>query len=129
MLKYFIKIKTWLRDYWPIWLLLLISAIVYRAWLSFAIFSHADYWCQFSDVTRDYLHYSAWSARSGLGAPNLLLWGWVVNFLAGFFGFFGFDSNISDKFLIFWPFAFLTPLFSYLSVSYTHLTLPTKRIV
>jgi len=114
MLKYFIKIKTWLRDYWPIWLLLLISAIVYRAWLSFAIFSHADYWCQFSDVTRDYLHYSAWSARSGLGAPNLLLWGWVVNFLAGFFGFFGFDSNISDKFLIFWPFAFLTPLFSYL---------------
>ena len=114
MIKYLEKIKTWGRRYWPIWFLLLVSAVVYHAWLSFSIFTHADYVFQFSETTADYLRYSAWSSQTALGAPNLFLWGWVVDFMPGFFGALGFDSNISDKFLIFWPFAFLAPLFSYL---------------
>jgi|GEM_PF-2068454 len=114
MQEYLQKLKILTKTHWPVWLLILISATVYRAWLSFAIFTHADYWFQFSEVTRDFLHYSAWNAQFGLGTPNLLIWVWTANLLSGLFGVFGFDSNISDKFVIFWPFAFLTPLFSYL---------------
>ncbi len=114
MQNYFEKIKTWLQNNWPVWVLLLISAIVYHKWLSFGIFTHEDYWFWFSETTKDFLRYSAWDSQTDLGAPNLFVWMWGWRFLPGLFGTFGFDSNISDKFLIFWPFAFLTPLFAYL---------------
>jgi hypothetical protein len=114
MQKYLQKIKTWSRSYWPIGFLLLLSGVVYHRWLSFGIFTHGDYWFQFSQTLADYLHYSAWSAQVSLGSPNLFLWGWMVSLMPGFFGALGFDSNIADKFFIFWPFAFLTPLFGYL---------------
>jgi hypothetical protein len=114
MLKYFTKIKTWGKEHWPIWVLLLISVVVYRAWLSFGIFSHADYWFYFSESARDFLHYSAWDSQDGMGLPNLFLWMWTWKLLPGFFGEFGLDSNVTDKFITFWPFAFLTPIFAYL---------------
>lgn len=114
MRKYFEKIKTWSKNNWPVWALFLISATIYHKWLSFGIFTHADYWFYFSETARDFLHYSAWDSQAGLGAPNLFLWMIGYKLFPGFWGFFGFNSNISDKFLIFWPFAFLTPLFAYL---------------
>ncbi|HAI73863.1 MAG TPA: hypothetical protein DCS28_01305 [Candidatus Moranbacteria bacterium] len=114
MQKYFEKIKKWSKDNWPVWILLLISATVYHKWLSFGIFTNADYWFYFSETSRDFLRYSAWDSQTGLGAPNLFLWMLGYKLFPGFLGFFGFDSNISDKFLVFWPFAFLTPFFAYL---------------
>ena len=114
MQKYLEKIKKWTKENWPAWFLLLISAAIYHAWLSFGIFTHADYWFYFSETARDFLHYSAWDSQVGLGAPNLFLWMLAWKFLPSLFGTFGFDSNIFDKFLIFWPFAFFTPLFAYL---------------
>ncbi|MCX6780335.1 MAG: hypothetical protein NT034_04135, partial [Candidatus Magasanikbacteria bacterium] len=116
MQKYLEKIKTWSRAYWPMGLLLLLSVVVYHRWLSFGIFTHGDYWFWFSESLRDYLHYSAWSSQVSLGSSNLFLWAWMTNLLPGFFGALGFDSNVADKFIIFWPFAFLTPLFAYLFV-------------
>ncbi|MFA5961756.1 MAG: hypothetical protein WC848_03695 [Parcubacteria group bacterium] len=114
MQKYFEKIKTWGRIHWPIWVLLLISAVVYHQWLSFGIFSHADYWFWFSESSRDFLHYSAWDSQISLGGSNLFIWMWAWKIFPAFFGAFGLDSNVADKFVIFWPFAFLTPLCSYL---------------
>lgn len=112
--RYLGRIKDQMKTYWPIWSLILIFAVIYRKWLSFEIFSFADYWFYFSETSRDYLHYSAWSSQASLGNHSIIVWAWAVNFLPGIFGYFGFDSNISDKFLIFWPFVFLTPLFTYL---------------
>lgn len=114
MQKYFEKIKFWAREHWPIWVLVLISAVVYHAWLSFGIFTHADYWFWFSETARDFLHYSAWDSQISLGSSNLFLWMWAWKIPPALFGIFNFDSNVADKFVIFWPFAFLTPLFSYL---------------
>jgi hypothetical protein len=112
--EYFKKIKNWAYKHWPFLVLVLISGIIYRNWLSFGIFTHADYWFWFSESMRDFLHYSAWDSQLSLGAPNLFVWMWAWKILPAFFGFFGFDSNVADKFVIFWPFAFLTPLFTYL---------------
>jgi hypothetical protein len=114
MQKYFEKVKIWGKEHWPTWLLVLISAVVYRSWLSFGIFTHADYWFWFSETSRDFLHYSAWDSQISLGSSNLFLWMWAWKILPAFFGAFNFNSNVADKFVIFWPLIFLTPLFSYL---------------
>lgn len=103
-----------MKKHWPVWVLLLISAIVYHRWPSFGIFANGDYGFTFSDTFRDFWHYPAWDAQSGFGNPNLVIWMWCWKLLPALFGLLGADSNIADKFIIFWPFAFLTPLFSYL---------------
>lgn len=113
-MKYFQKIKTWGKENWPIWLLLLISLGVYRAWLSFEIFEHEDYRFRFAESAVDFLHYSAWNSQISLGTSDITIWGLLLRFFSGLFGIFALDSNVADKFLIFWPFAFLTPIFSYL---------------
>lgn len=109
-------IIKFIRNIWPIGSLIAISAIVYHKWLSFKIFSNADYWFLFSETLRDWLNYSAWESQMGLGASNLFLWTYLYRLASGVFGFFGFDLNVADKFLIFWPFVFLTPIFTYLFV-------------
>lgn len=110
------KIKKFILNNWPIWLLIAISAVVYHKWLSFGIFLNADYGFTFSETLRDYLQYSAWESQMSLGSSNLFLWTYLFRLTNGAFGFFGSNINIADKFLIFWPFVFFTPIFSYLFV-------------
>jgi len=114
MQKYLMKIRIWLRDNWPIWVLLLISTVVYHKWLSFDIFWNGDYGFTFFERELDFLRYSAWDSQSGIGSPNLVIWMWFWRIIPGFFALFHWNSNVWDKFLLFWPMIFFIPLFSYL---------------
>lgn len=107
------KIKEFIAEHWPIGLLVLVSAIVYHRWLSFDIFLNVDAHFYFSEASRDFLRYSTWNSQSYFGNNNVTLWMFGLTFFSGLFGWFGLDSNISDKFVILWPFVFLTPIFSY----------------
>lgn len=116
MRKYWEKIKLWGKENWPVGILLLLSAVAYRQWLSFAVFFNEDYGFTFSETGRDFLRYSAWDGQTGFGLPSLVLWMWSWKILPAFFAFFGFDSNVWDKIVLFWPFVFLTPVLAYFLV-------------
>jgi len=107
------RIKKILKNNCLALFLFFISIVIYNSWLSFDVFSSGDYWFNFSETTENFLNYSVWLNNINIGqinlSANMLFW----NFFPGIFGYFGFDSNVSDKFLIFWPFIFVTPLASF----------------
>lgn len=107
------RIKDILKRHWAIIALVVISAVVYHRWLSFGIFSFADYGFRFPETLKDYFTVSLWRSNSMLGYPNLTVWMLLFDALPGIFGRFGFASNVADKFFIFWPFVFATPLASF----------------
>ncbi|NTU66694.1 MAG: hypothetical protein HGB08_02095 [Candidatus Moranbacteria bacterium] len=107
------KLKNTFKKNWAIVALIVISAVIYHRWMSFDIFSFADYWFRFPETLKEYFTLSIWRGSIGLGSPNITIWMLLFDALPGIFGHFGFPSNVADKFFIFWPFIFVTPLASF----------------
>jgi len=97
--------------------ILLISAIVYFRWLSFKLFISGDWIFTFSEALSSYLYPSFWQAYAFTGQVDSIIFRTPINFISGFFAYFlHWDSNVTDKFLFFWPQIFLLPLSSFLFV-------------
>lgn len=107
------KLKNIFKKNWAIISLVIVSAVIYHRWLSFDIFSFGDYWFRFPETLKEYFTLSIWRGSIGLGSPNITIWMLLFDALPGIFGHLGFASNVADKFLIFWPFVFVTPLASF----------------
>lgn len=84
-------------------LLLGVSFIVFFRWMSFGIFTSGDWGFTFAETYAESIKWSAWVSNFGLGQIDLLLWRVPVGSLFGFLGALGFDQNISEKLLVFWP--------------------------
>ena len=108
---------NFIRKYKYLFLIILISLAVYYRWLSFSIFAYSDYGFSFFNTLREIPDFGTWDSF-GLGSVNLLPWRLMGNdnLLFGLFGFFGFDSNIADKFIIMWPWVILSGVCSYFLV-------------
>ena len=97
-------------------ILLLISGMVYRPWLSFDIFTNGDWPFAFSSTIKDVVRLFVWHSINGLGSINFVLWRFPLDYLYGVLGVLGFGTNVSDKLLVFWPTLILANLASYLLV-------------
>ncbi len=91
------------KQFLAITLLLLISFITYFRWLSFGFFTSGDWGFAFAETLEEYKGWTIWVSNLGFGQIDLLLWRSPITSLYGFLGFLGFDQNISEKILIFWP--------------------------
>lgn len=95
-------------------ILIILSAFVYHAWLSFNVFVNGD-WRFFSKESLISNFFpNIWA--TGFGDINIILWRYPLDFLSGIFGHLGFNSNISEKFLYFWPIVFIAPIASFFLV-------------
>lgn len=92
-------------------ILVIIGIIVYHAWISFSVFVFGDWQFFFKETLLSNLFPSS---SGPWGGP--WLWKYPYLFLHGLFGILGFDSNISEKLLVFWPIAFIAPISSFLLI-------------
>lgn len=93
--------------------LIALSAIIYHRWLSFGIFSFADYLYRFPESLTDYGSLTVWRSGLGLGTPNLSVWMIIFDAFTAWAGRFSGGSNVADKLTVFWPFVFITPVAAY----------------
>jgi hypothetical protein len=91
--------------------LCLISAVAYRVWLSFSIFTFGDWAFAFSETLKEYIYPSAWGIHGG---P--LTWQYPLLLVYGLFAHPGFSFNIVEKFVNLWPLIFVAPISSFLLV-------------
>ena len=95
-------------------LLIILTCAAYWRWINFGIFINGDWRFYFGHSLMTYFFPSVWSFD--LGGTNLVLWRYPLDFFSGLFGYLGFNSNISEKFIYFWPIILLAPLGSFLLV-------------
>jgi hypothetical protein len=94
--------------------LIIISLLVYWRWLNFDIFISGDWVFHKSNVKLTFTEITPWSSYiNSLGQFNYSLWKLPFNIVYGLFGYLGYDSNVSEKFLIFWPIVLVLPLASF----------------
>jgi hypothetical protein len=84
-------------------LLIIINIIVFFRWLTFDIFTYADWTFHSSEGLLSLFLPSLWFSGVELGEVYLLLWRAPMNLLFYFFGAVGMDSGIADKLIVFWP--------------------------
>jgi len=94
--------------------LLFMGSIIYFKWFSFAPFVNGDWGFLFKQSLISNFFPSIWT--TGFGDINIILWRYPFDFLNGIFGYLGFDSNVAEKFLYFWPIIFIAPVSSFLLV-------------
>ncbi|OGH03178.1 MAG: hypothetical protein A2798_01980 [Candidatus Levybacteria bacterium RIFCSPHIGHO2_01_FULL_37_17] len=95
----------------------LLSSIIYWRWINFSTFFYSDWRFYFKEYLVSNFYPSFWTHGSiFLGEINILLWRYPLNFFSGLFGFLGFNSSVSEKFLFFWPIIILAPVAGYLLV-------------
>lgn len=106
--------KDFFKKYKYLFLLILISLVINFRWLSFDIFAYSDYSFRFSDTLKEAFGFSMWNSY-GIGDTNLMAWRLLgpENIIYSVFSLWGFDSNIADKFLLFWPLVILSAVASY----------------
>lgn len=107
-----------IRDRYILLFLILLSVITYHSWISFDIFTFADYGYKFPETLKDYVNLSTWVNRSVLGFPDALLWRTPLLLLQSTFGHLGFGLNVAEKFTIMWVWIILPVISSYLLVKY-----------
>lgn len=112
------RIKKFIVEYWPMAALVLIFSFIYRQWFSFDIFVSGDMWYQYPETLQSYLKFSTWHNLGLLGVVNISLWELPFMFIYGIFGALGLPSNIAEKFVLYFPFAIVTPLASFALVKY-----------
>ncbi len=83
--------------------LFLIVFLVYSRWISFNVFSRGDWGFFYNETALEFLNLTTWKTSLALGSVDLLLWRGPFEFLYGLIGFLGFDKNVSEKFVVFWP--------------------------
>jgi hypothetical protein len=104
------------NKYLPILILILFAIIIYSSWFSFGIFFNGDWRFSFSETTCDLSTPTIWQGNNSIGQIYFTPWRTTFNFLYGFIGCLGFNSNIADTLFIFFPIIFLTPISSYLLI-------------
>src|SRR3989338_10213937 len=92
-------------------MLVSLSGLIYFRWLNFYPFFYSDWRLYLKEHLVSNFLPSFWTyGTPQLGEINLLLWRYPLNFISGLFGLLGFDSNVSEKFLYFWPIIFFAPI-------------------
>ncbi|GIW61557.1 MAG: hypothetical protein KatS3mg089_0409 [Patescibacteria group bacterium] len=99
-----------------IFISILISMAVYFPLLSFHIFTYSDWVFYFSKTLKELGEFSVWNSFFNFGSIDFLFWNWPLHVLFSLIGSFGYDFNIVDKLLIFWPMIFALPIGSYFLV-------------
>jgi hypothetical protein len=94
----------------------IIAIAVYLPLLSFNIFTYSDWVFYFSKTLKELGEFSVWNSFSNLGSVDFLFWNWPLRLFFSLIGSFGYDFNVVDKLLIFWPMIFALPIGSYLLV-------------
>lgn len=100
----------------PILIAILIPIVVFLPWLTLRILTASDWGFLYQETMRENLSPSVWLGQNGFGAQDIIFWRTPYNLLMGLFGLFGFNSNIADKILVFWPIIFIIPISSFLLV-------------
>lgn len=97
-------------------LLVLINAVIYRSWISFSVFTFSDWAFHFKEAIADFLVPTVWNSTwtSGFGYVDILLWKLPVYLYSGVIGRLGFDYNVVEKFVVFWPIIFGASIGSFL---------------
>jgi len=81
-----------------------ISLLVYYRWISFSIFAYSDWLFFFNEKIKELLIPSVWvNFYNNFGSVSITLWKTPVYIIQGIFGTLGSNSNIPEKFLVFWP--------------------------
>ena len=101
--------KNRIKIFLPLGFLLFISIIVYRVWFSFSVFAYGDGIFIFNNSIKDSVFPSFWNA-------GITLWKYPFNFFYGLWGQLGYGSNVTEKFLVFWPIVLLGPIAGFLLV-------------
>jgi hypothetical protein len=86
----------------------------YWRWVSFASFVNGDWRFFFKESLISNFYPSIWT--TGFGDINITLWRYPLDFISGIFGYLGSNSNVSEKFLYFWPIIFVAPIASFLLI-------------
>ena len=97
------KAFEFVKKHWVPLVIIAVTVVVYHRWLSFSIFANGDFAFFYRETIADRLPPSAWAGSLGLGGVSSWLWRDPFYDLYGFFGRAGFDSNVGDQFLLFWP--------------------------
>src|SRR5947208_978563 len=88
-----------------------ISLLVYRQWLSLSVFAYGDWSFAFSENLKEYIFPSVWGIHGG---P--LVWQYFFVLIFGALGRLCLDFNIVEKITVFWPIIFIIPISSFLLV-------------
>ena len=101
-------------------ILIVVNSIVYHRWLSFSVFTFSDWTFHFREALADLLIPTVWNSTwtSNFGYVDILLWKLPTYLLTGVFGTSGFDYNVAEKFVVFWPIIFGLSIGSFLLVKY-----------
>lgn len=109
-----LKLIQFAKKNWAIILILVIAAVAYHRWLNFSIFSYADQGYSFRETILEFLHPSVWWSNSDMGGNDLVFWMVPIKIALALISWLGFEMQVADKIVIFWLFAFLTPVASFL---------------
>ena len=99
-----------------IFLLIILSLVIFFRWLNFSVFTYSDISYVFSEALRGYLPPSVWVSSNNLGFLDTLIWRLPFYTMLGIIGNFGYGSNVAEKLLYFWPIILLAPIGSFLIV-------------
>jgi hypothetical protein len=96
-------------------LLLGFNILIYQKWISFSIFTFSDWQFHFNSALADLATPTTWSASQfyNYGVVDVVVWRLPIYLLNGLFGNLGFSSNVSEKFIYFWPIIFIASLGSF----------------
>jgi len=99
---------------YSIGILLILSTVVYWRWISFTIFSSGDWPYYFPETFNSYPFSFTWLNLNDMGFANIIAWRSILATGQSIFAVLDLGSNISEKFLIFWPTLFFANVFSFL---------------
>ncbi len=93
-------------------LLLIVGIIVYHRWLNISAFAFGDWGFGFREVYSEII----FPYTGGVFGPNILLWKYPFFLINGLVSLLGFNSNVIEKVIVFWPIILLTPISGFLIV-------------
>lgn len=106
-----------IKKYKYLIIILGVSLLVCYRWISFSIFAYSDWYFFFSDNIKELLKPSVWiNPSNSFGSISITLWKTPIYLIQGIFGALGSNSNVPEKFLVFWPIIIFGGIFSFLLI-------------
>ncbi len=96
-----------------IFLAVILNIAVYYRWFTFSIFQSGDWSFNFYEGLKELSVLPVWIGNQGFGMIDLTFWKLPINLIYSLFGYFNYDSNIADFFIVYFPIIFLIPIGSY----------------
>lgn len=98
----------------------LINSLIYHRWLSFSVFTYSDWAFHFKEAMVDRLIPTVWNTtwNYDFGQVDVLLWKFPIYLLTGVFGSLGYNYNVAEKVLVFWPVIYLLSIGSFLLIKH-----------